>query len=183
MKGWLYIIKNEALAGMIRLGRSDDSPEYLVKKLDMSGSVPTPFHLQYKVYISNSYLILQNIRRLLWSQKKTAGSGWFSITEDDAISLVRREIAVFIIDRLRSEIKRGHGNTDFDTTMRTIDQTLFLCDNAFQERNSINEVKVIAQIVAGIMRNVNWLHDGLWLNRLTGGNSSYNRSNKHCWPI
>ena len=177
MHGWLYIIKNESLAGVIKIGRTDDSPEVLTQKLDMSGAAPTAFQLPYKVYVCESYMILQNVRKVLWALQKNVGSGWFHIDEEEGIGHIRNEIALHIIDRLRMEIQMGHGHKDFDTTMRIIDNVLFLKENI---RNSIDEVKEIAQNVAGIMEYSNWMHDGTWVNRLTGGNSRYTRSNKYC---
>ena len=130
--------------------------------------------------MSDSFLILQNIRRVLWSQQKNLRDGWFPITEEDAISTIRTEISLFIVDKLRLEIQRGHGNADFDTTMRIIDNVLFLKENSYLERNSIDEVKEIAKIVAATMKSGNWMHDGTWVNRVTGGNSRYTSMNQHC---
>jgi len=158
MKGWLYIIKNEALAGVIKIGRTDDSPEFLVKKLDTSGSAPKAFQLLYKVYVSNSYMILQHIRRTLWAQQKNAGSGWFHIADEEGISLIRNQIAVYIVVRLRLEIRNGHGHNDLATTMRIIDQVLFLQENTCQQRNSIHEAREIAIVAAGIMKHQCWMH-------------------------
>jgi len=158
MQGWLYIIKNEALAGVIKIGRCDESPEFIVKKLDLYGAVPTPFQLIYRVYVSNSFLILQNVRKLLWAQGKNAGSGWFHIADEEGISLIRNQIAVYIVVRLRLEIRNGHGHNDLATTMRIIDQVLFLQENTCQQRNSIHEAREIAKVVADIMKNESWQH-------------------------
>jgi len=158
MQGWLYIIKNEALAGMIRLGRCDESPEFIVKKLDLDGAVPTPFQLIYRVYVNNCFLILQNVRKLLWAQGKNAGSGWFRILEEEGVSLIRTEIGRYITGRIRLEIRNGHGHNDFETTMRIIDQVLFLRENIYQQKNSIHEAREIAKVVADIMKHESWQH-------------------------
>lgn len=158
MKGWIYIITNKALSGMIKLGRCDESPEFIVKKLDLYGAVPTPFQLIYRVYVSNSFLILQNVRKLLWAQQKNTGSGWFHIADEEGISLIRNQIAVYIVVRLRLEIRNGHGHNDLATTMRIIDQVLFLQENTCQQRNSIHEAREIAIVAAGIMKHQCWMH-------------------------
>ena len=158
MQGWLYLIKNEALAGMIRLGRADDSPETIVKKLDMSGAVPTPFQLLYKVYVYDSYMILQNIRKVLWAQQKSLRDSWFSITDEEGISLTRTQISLYIVERIRLEIRNGHGHNDFETVMRIIDQVLFLHENIYQVRNTISEAREIAKVVADIMKHESWQH-------------------------
>lgn len=158
MHGWLYIIKNEVLAGVIKLGRSDDSPVVLIKKLDLSGAVPSPFQLLYKVYVCDSFLILQNVRKLLWAQGNNAGSGWFRVLEEEGVNLIRAEIARYITGRIRLEIRNGHGHNDFATTMRIIDSVLFLQENTYQQRNSINEAREIAKVIADMMKNESWLH-------------------------
>jgi len=180
LKGWLYLITNKALSGVVKLGRSDDYPEALLKKLDLSGAVPVAYKLLYKIYVSDSFLILQNIRRVLWAQQKNLRDGWFPITEEEVIEIIRTEIALFIVDRLRLEIKRGYGNEDYDTTMRVIDTVLFLSENSYHERNNIGEIREVAMVVAKIMRNRNWRRESLWLNRITGGNVRYIiSSNQH----
>lgn len=158
MKGWIYIVTNKALAGMIKLGRCDESPEFIVKKLDMSGAVPTAFQLPYMVFVSDSYMILQHIRKVLWAQQKNLRDSWFSITDEEGISLIRNQIALYIAERLRLGIRSGHGNNDFDTVMRIIDQVLFLQENTYQQRNSINEAREIAIVAAGIMKHQCWMH-------------------------
>jgi hypothetical protein len=157
MHGWLYIIKNQALAGMIKLGRSDDPPTVLIKKLDTSGAVPSPFQLSYMVFVNDSFLLLQNVRRVLWAQQKNFGHGWFPRTSEEGISLIRNQIALYILERIRLEIRNGHGNDDFDTVMRIIDSVLFLKENIYLERNSINEAREIAKAVADIMKHQCWM--------------------------
>jgi hypothetical protein len=158
MHGWLYIIKNQALAGMIKLGRSDDPPAVLIKKLDTSGAVPSPFQLSYLVFTNDSFLLLQNVRRVLWAQQKNFGHGWFPLTSEEGISLIRNQIALYILERIRLEIRNGHGHDDFDTVMRIIDSVLFLKENIYLERNSISEAREIAKAVADTMKHGSWMH-------------------------
>lgn len=158
MKGWIYIVTNKALAGMSKLGRCDESPEFIVKKLDMAGAVPTPFQLLYRVFVSDSYMLLQHIRKVLWSQQKNLKDSWFSITDEEGISLIRTQIALYIVERIQLEIRNGHGHNDFETVMRIIDQVLFLHENIYQVRNTISEAREVAKVVADIMKHESWQH-------------------------
>ena len=173
MKGWIYLITNQALTGVIKIGRCEDSPEVVTKKLDDAGGSPFPYELQYKVYLSESFLILQNIRRALWALNKTAISGWCSISVSECISIIREEVARYIIDMFRMDIKRGDGSNDFPTIMRVIDSLLLLSENIYLERNSIFEARVIVAVVVGIMKTGGWMREGQWINRITGRNIRY----------
>lgn len=172
MKGWIYLILNSGIH-MTKIGRSEDSPEFLVKKLDDAGGSPFPYELQYKLFLSESILILQNIRKYLWAQNKTAISGWCSLSVSEFVSLIRVEVARYVIDMFRMNVKNGDGGNDFLTIMRVIDSTLLLTENIYSQRNSIHEVREIAMVVAGLMKSEDWMREGQWLNRITGKNYRY----------
>ncbi len=173
MNGWVYLIANQAMTGVIKIGCCEDHPEVITKKLDDAGGSPYPYILQYQLFLTDSFLILQNIRRALWALNKTAISGWCSISPSECIALIRDEVGLYIIDQFRMSIKRGDGGNDFPTIMRVIDAVLLLSENIYQERNGIHEVREIAMVVAGIMKNGDWMREGQWQNRITGKNYRY----------
>ena len=181
MKEWIYVLSNSGIPGMVKIGHCEAPPEDLVRSLDMSGASPFPYRIEYKVCLKNDGLhIQQNIRKALWANLKNVGCCWYSITGQEAIEIIRGEIALFLIDKLRIEIRGNYGTEDFTTVMRVVDKVLVLKGNIDLETTVVTfEAREIAKIIADIMKNQNWRQDGLWLNRITGGNSRYSL-NQHC---
>ena len=177
MREWIYIILNRAMPSMVKIGHCEEPPEVLVKSLDLTGASPFAYRLEYKVFLKDYLHILQNIRKALWSRLTNVGGCWYSISKEEAIEIIRTEIALFIIDKLRIEIKGGYGNNDFNTLMTVLNSILVLKENSYPDSGVvIFEAREIAKIIARIMKNGNWLK-GQWLNRITGGSNRYASTN------
>jgi len=178
MRGWISLIKNPAIPTMIKLSRSDDDPDVLIRKLDAAGGSPSPYELVYRIYVSNSFLLLQNLRRSLWTRDISIISGWCSLSVSECIALIRDEVAHYIIDRFRMTINKEEGRADLQTMKQVLDGTLLLSENHYIERNSIIEAKQIAIVTAAIMKSEHWMKEGAWLNRVTHNNPIFAVRNK-----
>jgi hypothetical protein len=50
MKGWVYVISNKAMEGLIKVGHSTKDPELRAQELDHTGS-PHPYIVEYEMLI------------------------------------------------------------------------------------------------------------------------------------
>ena len=170
MKQWLYAITNASMPNFVKIGQSENYPEALIKDFDLTGCSPSPYRLEYKVLLKDDcYHILQNVRKALWIDQRNVSHGWYSISGQEAILLIHREIALFIVDRFRMDIQRHHGSYDFATLMHVMDSVIVLKADS----TVTHEAMEIAKLIANIMKDDDWMLKDQWLNRVTGNNHRY----------
>jgi len=166
---------------MVQIGLNEDHPASLVRVLNMTGSSPFPYTVDFKLLLKNDcYHIVQNIRKALWIDHKNIALGWYSISFQEALTLIRSEVAAYILGKYIIEIQRDHNCHDLTTLMKVFDAVIAVKEDSSPEGAAATfEAREIAKIIADIMKNENWRQDGLWLNRITGENSRYSL-NYHC---
>lgn len=181
MKKWLYIISNRSQPGMVQIGLNEDHPASLARALNMTGSSPFPYTVDFKLLLKDDcYHIVQNIRKALWIDYKNIALGWYSISLQEALILIRSEVAAYILGKYILEIQRGHNCHDLATLMKVFDAVIVIKEDSSPDSTVVTyEAREIAKIIADIIKNENWRQNGLWLNRITGNNSRYSL-NQHC---
>lgn len=60
MKGWVYIMQNRAMQGILKVGFSTKHPELRASELDSTG-LPFKFDVKYAVLVNDPYSIEQNV--------------------------------------------------------------------------------------------------------------------------
>lgn len=173
MRGWLFVITNPSMPNIAKIGNSQDHPEILLRSYDQSGAAPFGYRLDYKLLLRDSYPIMMNIRKALWLLQRNLADGWYSISGQEVIPIIRTEVALFLIDKLKIEIKGGHGNEDLHTLMRVINSVIVLEEGYPSRDVGIFEAREIARIIANILKDKNWMQRDQWLNRVTGNNHRY----------
>lgn len=86
MKGWVYIISNRGMPGLIKIGYSSKDPELRAKELDGTGA-PHPYEVDYEILVPDPYLVEQAAHVKL-SDKKEAKE-WFRASLDDGVLAIR----------------------------------------------------------------------------------------------
>lgn len=94
IKGWVYIISNKAMPGIIKIGYSRKDPKLRAEELKHTGS-PYPYVVEYEMLIENPYKIEQRIHRRLSKNKE--GKEWFRCSVKDAIVAIKEIAATSII--------------------------------------------------------------------------------------
>lgn len=175
MLQWLYAISNPAMPSFVKIGLSENYPEALIKDFDLTGCSPLPYRLEYIIFLKDDcYRIVQNIRKVLWIDQKNASHGWYSISGQEAILLIRSEIALFVVDKFRLDIQRHHGSDDFATLMHVMDSVIVLkADSSPYSTAVTHEALEIARIIATILKDNSRMLSGQWVNRVTGNNHRY----------
>ena len=52
--GYIYILINPSIMGIVKIGKTNSDPENRVNELSSATSAPTPFYLAYKTYFQNA---------------------------------------------------------------------------------------------------------------------------------
>ena len=87
MRGWVYVISNKAMQGLVKVGYSSKDPDLRAEDLDHTGS-PDPYVVEYDMLIENPYEIEQKTHQLLSS--KRAGKEWFRCSAEEAIAAIKQ---------------------------------------------------------------------------------------------
>ncbi len=87
MKGWVYVISNKSMPGLLKIGYSSKDPELRAAELKHTG-VPHPYIVEYDMLIENPYEIEQESHKLLLANRE--GKEFFRCTLEEAIVAIRR---------------------------------------------------------------------------------------------
>lgn len=75
MKGWVYIISNKAMQGLVKVGFSTKDPELRAAELNHTGS-PYSYVVEYEMLVEEPRQIEQQTHRLLFAKREPkSGSG------------------------------------------------------------------------------------------------------------
>ena len=113
MKGWVYVISNDAMPGLVKVGFSSKDPDLRASELNHTGS-PHPYIVDYEVLTEHPRDIEQRVHRKLSEHRE--GREWFRCTPEFAVSAVQQIVGDGAIvesfkraDRLKAEeIRRQH---------------------------------------------------------------------------
>lgn len=108
MKGWVYVISNDAMPGLIKIGYSMKDPALRAAELNHTGS-PHPYLVDYEVLVDNPREIEQAVHRRLSYRRE--GKEWFRCSAEDAIAEIKAIVGASALnenftraDRVKAEI-------------------------------------------------------------------------------
>ena len=64
MKGWVYIISNPAMPGLVKVGHSTKDPELRARELNNTGT-PHPYTVEYEMLIEDPFRVEQQTHNAL----------------------------------------------------------------------------------------------------------------------
>lgn len=85
VKGWVYVISNKAMPGLVKVGYSMKDPELRARELNHTGA-PHPYAVDYEVLVDEPYSIEQGTHRDLSAKRE--GREWFRCTAEEAIAAI-----------------------------------------------------------------------------------------------
>jgi hypothetical protein len=107
MKGWVYVISNDAMPGLSKIGYSMKDPALRAAELNHTGS-PHPYLVDYEVLIDNPREIEQAVHRRLSDRRE--GKEWFRCSAEDAIAEIKAIVGAAVLnenftraDRVKAE--------------------------------------------------------------------------------
>jgi hypothetical protein len=87
MRGWVYVISNSAMPGLVKVGFSTKDPNSRAEELDHTGS-PQPYIVEYDMLIDEPRDIEQETHKRLSSY--SAGKEWFRCSVQEAVSAIQQ---------------------------------------------------------------------------------------------
>ena len=95
MRGWIYIISNKSMPGLVKVGYSGKDPEDRASELDNTGA-PHPYVVEYDVLIEGElFQVEQHIHQNLSSYSE--GKEWFRCTPEQAVIAIRQVVKEIVI--------------------------------------------------------------------------------------
>jgi len=93
--GWLYVLANSHMPGLLKIGRTDRSPRERIDELSAATGVPTPFILIWDEQVSDSLAAEREIHRLLEAHRISGDREFFQLDPRSAIEMLSRVAAKF----------------------------------------------------------------------------------------
>ena len=87
LKGWIYVISNKAMPGLVKIGYSTKDPKLRAEELDHTGS-PHPYFVEYEMLIEEPFQIEQQIHKILKCDHE--GKEWFRCSVEAAIIAIKK---------------------------------------------------------------------------------------------
>ncbi len=95
-RGWVYVMTNKAMPGIVKIGFSTEDPKRRALRLSGTG-VPHAYHVKYELVVKYPQRIEQKAHARLFHRKE--GKEWFRCTIEEAI----REIQIAAHDAILSQ--------------------------------------------------------------------------------
>jgi hypothetical protein len=86
IRGWVYVISNEAMPGLLKVGFSTKDPHLRARELSHTGS-PRPYIVEYDALVRAPRETEQLIHKALRGQRD--GKEWFRCTLDQAVAAIQ----------------------------------------------------------------------------------------------
>jgi len=116
--GYVYVLINPSLDGMVNIGKTTRTPEERAKELSSSAGVPTPFYVAYQVEVSNCHSAEEYMHTLLSLEgynRVSENREFFHIPLNEAIKLILDVESNFNVGNSESYSEPfDDANTDID---------------------------------------------------------------------
>ena len=78
VEGWVYVLTNEAMPGLVKIGYTMKDPAIRAKDLSYETGVPIPYDVNNKALVVGLYQVEQEVHGKLDSKRRQV-SGYYSI--------------------------------------------------------------------------------------------------------
>jgi hypothetical protein len=95
--GYVYILSNPAMPGIVKVGRSIHGGKLRAKDLYKQGGtgIPMPFHMEFEVFHDDCVLLEKEVHTLLEKFRLNEAREFFRIDPDDAKIIILKVICSF----------------------------------------------------------------------------------------
>ena len=90
MNGWVYVLGNESMPGIVKIGFTTKDPGARAKELSGSTGVPMPFFVEYGIVVADPEECEKRVHNLLAEQRLNEGREFFKCTLGEAITAIRK---------------------------------------------------------------------------------------------
>lgn len=88
-RGWVYILVNSAMPGMVKIGFTKKNPQHRAANLSTDTGVPTPFTVAFSELVGNCRRVEAGTHERLVGFRVSHNREFFRISVEDAVSMVR----------------------------------------------------------------------------------------------
>jgi len=103
MKGWVYVISNKGMPGLVKVGFTTKHPELRAVELRHTGAAH-PYLVEYKMWADQPRTIEQKAHKLLTSHHE--GKEWFRCSLDNAVEAIKQAAENRVITEFCKEAER-----------------------------------------------------------------------------
>jgi hypothetical protein len=84
-KGFVYVLSNPSMPGMLKIGKTTRQPEQRVAELNAASGVPTPFRIEATVATNDVHELERRIHDILNAQRVNRNREFFETTIENAV--------------------------------------------------------------------------------------------------
>ncbi|OOH90625.1 hypothetical protein BMT54_04110 [Pasteurellaceae bacterium 15-036681] len=92
MAGWVYILSNQAMHGLWKIGYTERDPISRAKEISDSTGVPHPYKVEYQVYTTHPYEVEQYAHELLKNYRVNQNREFFKCFFQDAVEAIKKSL-------------------------------------------------------------------------------------------
>ena len=100
MNGYIYILSNPSMPGILKIGKTERCPEERISELSSVTGIPTEFVLEYKVHVPDCDIAEKKVHEFLRTFRVSNNREFFKIGVDEVKNIIRENIAGLIGDEL-----------------------------------------------------------------------------------
>lgn len=86
--GYVYVMINQYMPGIVKIGKTTDAPEKRAKDLSSATGVPTPFLLAYYIKVDDCDRFEKQIHQILEKNRVNENREFFQISSTEAINTI-----------------------------------------------------------------------------------------------
>ncbi len=104
MAGWVYIVTNKAMPGIVKVGYTERHPNERVREFNRTG-VPYGYVVEYAIQVAEPYQLEQDAHCTLSSCR--AGKEWFKCTVAHATSVIQMHARLLLREIIKGQEVQG----------------------------------------------------------------------------
>ena len=106
MKGWVYVISNKAMPGLVKVGYSAKDPKQRAKELGMGNAgSPHPYVVEYDALVEDPENIEKKTHKQL--SAKHEAKEWFRCSTEEAVTAIKQVVGENIFHETYAKIERN----------------------------------------------------------------------------
>jgi len=90
MAGFVYVLSNPSMPGIVKIGKTERHPESRSQELHTSG-VPTPFVLEFALWVNDAHEVEKLVHEFFSYQRVSKSREFFKISLQDAVKSICNE--------------------------------------------------------------------------------------------
>ena len=156
--GWIYVLSNPSLQGMLKIGMTTIGPEVRASELSKSTSIPTPFVIEASFFSKSPASDEKCIHELLDAKRVSDRREFFNCSVDEALSVIQEELGLTCTTETMDSIPINYQVASMDSAVEINAESIMeeLNISHFGEPSSC--LLALVKLGAGLVRDKNRNH-------------------------